>query len=85
MDNDKIILRLKRVEGQIKGIRNMIMENRSCESILQQFSAARSALNKAAMAYIWKNMESSLYDDAKCSGETRERIKSLIDNLSRFV
>ncbi len=46
-DRDAIIKRLRRVEGQIKGIQKMINEEKSCGDVLIQVSAARSALNSA--------------------------------------
>jgi DNA-binding FrmR family transcriptional regulator len=42
----KILHRLKKIEGQIRGIQSMIAENRSCADILTQVSAVKSALNR---------------------------------------
>lgn len=42
-----LVLRLKRVEGQLRGIQSMIDGGEPCESIAQQMSAARKALDKA--------------------------------------
>ncbi len=42
----KILHRLKKIEGQIRGIQSMITENRSCSDILIQVSAVKSALNR---------------------------------------
>lgn len=39
--------RLARIEGQVRAVRRMIEEDRSCESIAQQLSAARRALDRA--------------------------------------
>jgi DNA-binding FrmR family transcriptional regulator len=44
---DSLLKRLARVEGQIRGIQAMIKRGDECESIAQQFSAARKALDKA--------------------------------------
>ncbi|MBG0764360.1 MAG: metal-sensitive transcriptional regulator [Tissierellales bacterium] len=44
-DNKKLINRLKRIEGQIKGIERMIEEGKFCGDILTQITAAKSALN----------------------------------------
>ena len=43
----ELVLRLKRVEGQLRGIQGMITEGTDCERITQQMSAARRALDKA--------------------------------------
>ena len=42
-----LILRLKRVEGQLRGIQGMIEAGAECEKVTQQLSAARRALDKA--------------------------------------
>ena len=39
--------RLARIEGQVRAVRRMIDEDRTCESIAQQLSAARRALDRA--------------------------------------
>lgn len=42
-----LVKRLARVEGQIRGIQAMVLREENCEAIAQQFSAARRALDKA--------------------------------------
>lgn len=47
-DTDKKILaRLKRIEGQVRGLQRMIEEGRDCHEVLTQFSGVRSALDSA--------------------------------------
>lgn len=43
----ELVLRLRRVEGQLRGIQAMIEEGADCEKVTQQLSAARRALDKA--------------------------------------
>ena len=45
-----LINRLKRAEGQMRGVQRMIEEERDCEAILQQMTAVRSALHTASLA-----------------------------------
>ena len=42
-----LVLRLKRVEGQLRGIQAMIEQGDECERVTQQLSAVRRALDKA--------------------------------------
>ena len=42
-----VINRLKRIEGQVRGLIDMVEEGRSCEDVAQQMSAARKAMDKA--------------------------------------
>lgn len=51
-EQDKVVLlnRLRRAEGQMRGVQRMIEQGRDCESILQQLTAVRSALHTASLA-----------------------------------
>ena len=49
---DKITTRLRRSEGQVRGVENMIAEDRDCHEILQQLSSIRSAVQSASMMFL---------------------------------
>ncbi|MGH8505587.1 MAG: metal-sensing transcriptional repressor [Stenotrophobium sp.] len=42
----EILVRLKRIEGQLRGVQGMIERNEGCEAVAQQTAAARKALDK---------------------------------------
>ena len=42
-----LVVRLKRIEGQLRGIQNLIESGSDCEAVAQQMSASRKALDKA--------------------------------------
>jgi CsoR family transcriptional regulator, copper-sensing transcriptional repressor len=52
-----ITQRLKKIEGQVKGIQKMIEEKRSCEEVITQVMAARAALDKVAGAIVLTHMD----------------------------
>lgn len=52
--------RLRRVEGQIAAIQRMIDEKRDCHAIAQQLSAARAALDRAAVQLMAQSMAQCL-------------------------
>ena len=47
-----LVLRLKRAEGQLRGIQNLIENDADCEKVAQQLSAARKALDKSFFALV---------------------------------
>ena len=47
VSRDAIIKRLKRIEGQLRGLQKMVAEERDCESIVTQLAAVRSAIDSA--------------------------------------
>lgn len=46
---NELVTRLKRIEGQVRGVQRMVEEDRDCTEILQQISAIRSALYQASL------------------------------------
>lgn len=66
-DREAVIKRLRRIEGQIKGIQKMVEEEKFCGDILIQVAAARAALNSAGGLilenYIKVCVESYLKED----------------------
>ncbi len=51
-EKDAILKRLRRAEGQVRGIAGMVEDDRYCIDVLQQISAAQAALDKVALALV---------------------------------
>jgi CsoR family transcriptional regulator, copper-sensing transcriptional repressor len=49
---DELLARLRRIEGQIRGIQGMVEDDRYCIDILTQISAAQAALDKVALGLL---------------------------------
>lgn len=75
-----LVLRLKRIEGQIRGVQRLIEEDAPCESIAQQLSAARRALDKTYHTMIGCLIESQLTEQGIALSDS----KPLVDMLSRY-
>jgi DNA-binding FrmR family transcriptional regulator len=48
-NKDPLLKRLRRVEGQVRGVERMVEEDRYCIDVLTQISAAQAALDKVAI------------------------------------
>lgn len=59
----RIINRLKRLEGQIRGLQTMIESEKDCEAVLTQIMAAKSALNQVGLHIIGHAMKTCLLDE----------------------
>jgi|GEM_PF-4650442 len=70
--------RLRRAEGQVRGIIGMVEDGASCPEILTQVSAARSALRNAGLCVLKRHVEFCI-SDALRSGEEEGRL--LIDEM----
>ena len=86
---DQLQIRLRRIEGQVRGIQNMVDDDRWCPDILQQIAAIQAALNKVALGlaeghvqHLMGNYQhADLYDDDSRAEMTTE----LMSALSRLV
>jgi len=80
-----IVTRLNRIEGQVRGIRRMVQEPRLCVEILQQLSAAEAALNRISLTVFRFHVEKCVPDGiSKGEPEHSARLKELIDIFDRF-
>lgn len=74
-------LRLRRIEGQIRGIINMLADGKPCEQVVTQMLAARAAMDRAATEILKCQIADSLGEES--SPEAREAILRAIDLLNR--
>jgi len=77
-------LRLKKIEGQIRGIQTMIEKEKYCIDIINQINASRRALDGVAMILMKRHMESCLTSAIKTQGGPA-KIEEFIDSINRFV
>ena len=82
-DKSKVITRLRRIEGQIKGIQKMVEEGKFCGDILIQVAAARSALNNAGGLILENYMNQCIQNYLEGSSD-EEDIAKLIDILLKY-
>jgi len=75
-DKGNLISRLNRIEGQVRGIKNMVDEDKFCTDILVQIAAAKSALNSVGIILL----ESRIQDCVKDAIE-KEQDTAIIDDL----
>jgi CsoR family transcriptional regulator, copper-sensing transcriptional repressor len=57
---DRVLNRLRRIEGQVRGLQRMIQEGKDCESVLTQLSAVKSALDRVGIYLISHRMRECL-------------------------
>ncbi|MAT41439.1 MAG: hypothetical protein CL609_03785 [Anaerolineaceae bacterium] len=81
---DKLISRLKRIEGQVRGIQTMVSEERNCQDILQQLTAVRSAVQSASLILLEEYMSDCVLNlDDKAPHEREALIKDMVKLLGR--
>lgn len=86
LQQQAIVTRLNRIEGQVRGIRRMVQEPRLCVEILQQLSAAEAALNRISLAVFKFHVERCVPDGlVKGEPEKSKRLAELVDIFDRFA
>lgn len=80
----QVLNRLKRIEGQIRGIQSMVEDDRYCIDILTQVTAAQSAINKVAMTLVEDHTRHCVSDAIKNRKED-EVITELMDVIQRLA
>lgn len=78
-----LINRLNRLEGQVRGINRMIAEERECGEVLQQMTAARSALQAALQSYIEHMVNHCLLADEIDSEERRRLAGEMLSAIHK--
>ena len=82
-DNAAIINRLKRIEGQTRGLIKMVEEGRQCEDVLVQISSAKAALHKTGQVILECHLRHCVLTDMK-EGNEEEVMKKLLQVIEQF-
>ena len=85
-DKERYLGRMKRIEGQARGIAKMIDEGKYCIDILTQVSALTRALQGVATGLLDDHLKHCVLDAAKLSDEAAvEKIQEVTDAINRLV
>ena len=78
--------RLRRIEGQVRGIQRMVEEEKYCIDILTQVSAMTKALQSVALGLLDEHMAHCVVDAARQGGEEQElKLKEASEAIARLV
>lgn len=80
-----MINRLKRLQGQLHGIETMLMEDRECREVLQQLSAARSAVQSAMLTYMEAYVRECVLEQMDSGVSDRSRREKLASELIHML
>lgn len=86
-DKDLLVKRLRRIEGQVRGLERMVIEDRYCIDILTQIAAVKTALEQVGTKLLEGHVNHCVHD-AIASGDAasaNEKTAELLDAVQRFV
>jgi len=78
MSQEMLLKRLRRIEGQVRGIEKMVIEGRDCESLVTQLAALRSAVESVGAQVLNNYMK-------LCFRRETENESASVDSLARAV
>lgn len=79
--DENVIRRLKRMEGQIRGIMKMMEEEKSCKEVVAQLSAVRSAADKAMAYMVAVNLEKCVLEEREQGNDTSKVVHEAVELL----
>ncbi|GAA2530329.1 metal-sensitive transcriptional regulator [Rarobacter incanus] len=86
VDKDRYLARLKRIEGQARGIYRMVDEEKYCIDILTQVSALTSALRSVALGLLDDHLRHCVADAARAGGaEADQKFQEATDAIARLM
>lgn len=84
-DIQKLVARMKRIEGQVKGIQQMIDDERYCVDILTQISAVKSALGAVGNIILENHIRGCVMESVKRDDSDKEEmIEELVSLINRY-
>jgi DNA-binding FrmR family transcriptional regulator len=80
---DQLLTRLRRVEGQVRGVQGMVEDDRYCIDVLTQISAAQAALDKVALGLLDDHAAHCVMDAE--GDDRREKTDELMAAVGRLM
>jgi CsoR family transcriptional regulator, copper-sensing transcriptional repressor len=85
-NKDLYLQRLRRIEGQARGLQRMVEDEKYCIDILTQVSAMTKALQSVALGLLDEHMSHCVVDAARVGGDAAEvKLKEASDAIARLV
>ncbi|WP_099354423.1 metal-sensitive transcriptional regulator [Fredinandcohnia onubensis] len=81
--DEKIKNRIKRIEGQLRGILRMMEENKDCKDVITQLSASRTAIDRTIGVIVSSNLVSCVRNADEKGENTEELVKEAVELLVR--
>lgn len=83
-NEDDLLKRLRKIEGQIRGIQRMISEERPCQDLLMQLAAVKSAVVQVAMIILGNQMRSCLFQELEGEGDQSMAMSKFMEIFKKF-
>jgi DNA-binding FrmR family transcriptional regulator len=83
-DHPKLIARINRVEGQVRGLKRMVEENRDCRQVLKQIAAASGALRSLGAVILEDHLKGCVATAIQTQDNESELISEVVEIFNKF-
>ncbi|MNI14107.1 Copper-sensing transcriptional repressor CsoR [compost metagenome] len=73
--------RLRKIEGQIRGVLRLMEEGKSCKDVVGQLAAVRNASDKAMALIVAENLQQCILEEQAAGGDTSKLVKEAVELL----
>lgn len=73
--------RLRRIEGQIRGVLRLMDEGKSCKEVVSQLSAVRNAADKAMAQIVAENLQQCILEEQSAGRDTGKLVQEAVELL----
>ena len=84
-NKDRLLVRLRRIEGQVRGIQRMVQENTYCIDILTQITAITGALNKVAVSLLEDHLGHCVADSLVVGADADAKVREAALAVQRLL
>lgn len=84
-DKEEVLSRLRKIEGQIRGIQRMVADEAYCTDILTQVSAVVSGMEKVGLRLLREHTRGTVADAIKAKGDGDDRVEEVVKVVERFL
>ncbi|MFX3632719.1 MAG: metal-sensitive transcriptional regulator [Candidatus Pristimantibacillus sp.] len=79
--NDQIKTRLRKIEGQVRGVLRLMEEGKSCKDVVSQLSAVRNAADKALAQIVAENLQQCILEEQQAGRDSSKVVQEAIELL----
>ncbi|WP_172840464.1 metal-sensitive transcriptional regulator [Virgibacillus phasianinus] len=79
--DEKVQNRVKRIEGQVRGLLKMMEEDKECKDVVSQMTAVRNAVDRTAALIVSTNLEQCIREEEENGKSSEDLIKEAVNLL----
>lgn len=84
-DREELLSRLRKVEGQVRGLQRMLADDAYCVDVLTQISAVTAALEKVGLRLLRDHLRGCVADAMRSKGRGDDKVDEVVRVVERFI